>query len=137
MRAEQVNAAPTFVPPVDLDSKVATHASEIPAPSTLDIPLSTDPNITPVASTSSSVTTQIKTQGAAYNIRPNIQTDFHFHCPTVSISSAATLTSDDEDEIEDFVNIPSVKKQKKKNESIESMYITASLTYASFTTMYY
>ena len=67
-RAEQVNAAPTFVPPVDLDSKVATHASEIPAPSTLDIPLSTDPNITPVASTSSSVTTQIKTQGAAYNI---------------------------------------------------------------------
>ena len=39
---------------------------------------------------------------------------FDFHYSTASRSSVATFTSDDDDDIEDFVDVPSLKKCKTK-----------------------
>ena len=154
-RTEHINAAAAFIPHVDLDSKPATHGSEISPPSTFNKMFSTDPDASSVvtrslsasispspladalgacpptpplstlpktkggaiagkSSTSSSLTTDVRTQGTDYSIRPTIETNIDFLHPTVSISSAATLTSDDYDEVKDFVDIPSIKKQKTK-----------------------
>ena len=110
-------------------SSVVTHSlSASISPSPLADALTASPPATPQStlptikggaiagksSTSSSLPTDVRTQGTDYSIRPNIKTNVVFLHPTVSISSAATLTSDDDDEVEDFVEIPSIHKQKTK-----------------------
>ena len=86
-RTEHINAAAAFIPHVDLDSKPATHGSEISPPSTFDKMFSTDPDASSVVTRSLSASISpsplADTLGAcpptpvSHHLFPPLSTSFH------------------------------------------------------------